>query len=552
VSAAAFLTLRRAFFDAHLADEPEDATLLGVPGHDDRLRDSSPSGEDTLRARCQVVLDDLDEYVPEDSLSPPLRAERWALRTYALHHLRPPARVHLEPLLLPYAVIQHQIARISDDPVPWQDVAARLRGIPEYLRSFFAVLSDHPSGRPLDRGLVTHFFKSDELVDAAYFLSAQLPALAPASVREELATAAETAADAYCWIGSELPTLPQADAFDLGEEEVAWRLSRWYGLGPADEHIAAATDELRSAQSDLVTAADRWSRGETGPAVTDLSSAMAAFRTVAARRLTDPSQAIPLYRRATERALTCIRAHDLFILPDPLHLAFWPTPPAIRRVVTQATNWPAPLMRPGPAGFLVTEDPAAHPIAGAANLAVHEGIPGHALHSLSWRQCFGDHPEPVAFLGLADDLAAARDFWAPHLNIEGWAVYCEHVMHEHGLLAADEALFFHVSRAIRALRVILDLDLARGRLTREAAAARLAEETAMPLAWSEGQVLRYTRIPLQAATYRLGYLAFADLQRRCRAAWGPHFNLIDFHGWALSWPPVPPARLDPADNPHAT
>lgn len=125
-------------------------------------------------------------------------------------------------------------------------------------------------------------------------------------------------------------------------------------------------------------------------------------------------------------------------------------------------------------------------------------------------------------------------------------------MHEHGLLAAGEALFFHVSRAIRALRVILDRDLARGRLTRPRAAEQLAEGSGMPLAWCEGQVLRYTRIPLQAVTYRLGYLAFADLQRRCRAAWGPRFNLAEFHAWALAWPPVPPARMGPADDPRAS
>jgi uncharacterized protein (DUF885 family) len=74
----------------------------------------------------------------------------------------------------------------------------------------------------------------------------------------------------------------------------------------------------------------------------------------------------------------------------------------------------------------------------------------------------------------------------------------------------------------------------------------------MPLAWCEGQVLRYTRIPLQAATYRLGYLAFRDLERRCRAAWGPRFSLSAFHAWALAWPPVPRARLDPHGQPDRT
>lgn len=73
----------------------------------------------------------------------------------------------------------------------------------------------------------------------------------------------------------------------------------------------------------------------------------------------------------------------------------------------------------------------------------------------------------------------------------------------------------------------------------------------MPMAWFEGQVLRYTMIPLQASTCLLGHLAFADLERRCRAAWGAGFSLRRFHAWALAWPPIPPARMDPGLSPAA-
>ena len=58
-------------------------------------------------------------------------------------------------------------------------------------------------------------------------------------------------------------------------------------------------------------------------------------------------------------------------------------------------------------------------------------------------------------------------------------------------------------------------------------------------------------IPLQASTCLLGHLAFADLERRCRAAWGAGFSLRRFHAWALAWPPIPPARMDPGLSPAA-
>jgi uncharacterized protein (DUF885 family) len=174
-------------------------------------------------------------------------------------------------------------------------------------------------------------------------------------------------------------------------------------------------------------------------------------------------------------------------------------------------------------------------------LAIHEAIPGHYLQSVIWQRAFasGDAPrgQVVRFLGVADDVAMAYGYYGTMVSVEGWAVHMERLLGSEGFYDETEHLFFSVCEAIRAVRVILDLEIHAGDLDADAAARFAAEATLMPESWAKWQALRVKRMPLQGLTYLVG----ADEIARLRAA-TPSSTTEAFHRALLALGPVPPSR----------
>jgi hypothetical protein len=143
---------------------------------------------------------------------------------------------------------------------------------------------------------------------------------------------------------------------------------------------------------------------------------------------------------------------------------------------------------------------------------VHEGVHAHQF-ALSWR-----HPDP-----------ARRHFYDSTPN-EGLAFYHEELMLLCGLFdgAPASAVFIANSMRLRALRVEVDLGLARGELSLERAAERLA--VAVPLdratAWEEA--VFFAGNPGQGLSYQVGKHQILDL---LAAAGGGDetFDLRRFH-----------------------
>ncbi|MCA9641384.1 MAG: DUF885 family protein, partial [Myxococcales bacterium] len=245
---------------------------------------------------------------------------------------------------------------------------------------------------------------------------------------------------------------------------------------------------------------------------------------------------LQVYRAYVRRAETLVREQELFALPEDYAMSVDVLPPSFA-ATGGAANWPAPLLAPSKLGhFLVTLDRDAHPLAWAADLTVHEGIPGHHLQSFVWQRRFATTTAPVRFLAVHDQVAIPRGYWAPMLNIEGWAVYAEELMRQAGFFSKREELFVLMAHAVRAARVIADLSLAAGEMTQDAvqqfmmAAACLTERHA----WLEAR--RYAQIPLQASTYHLGRRAIERLRDQTT-------DLAAFHDRFLGFGPVDPHAL---------
>jgi uncharacterized protein (DUF885 family) len=175
------------------------------------------------------------------------------------------------------------------------------------------------------------------------------------------------------------------------------------------------------------------------------------------------------------------------------------------------SNWPAPLMNARNAGCVVVRlGSEFHPKVRAALLAAHEGIPGHFLQSVAWQHHFGDDASPVRFLNTADDVAMLRQYYAPMLNIEGFATYAEELLREHAFYSLAEELFAVMCRIFRAVRLLIDVSLHCKMMNPEDAVNYIVNHTSFSRETAAAEILRYQRLPMQGVTYLLGALQLEE------------------------------------------
>lgn len=168
------------------------------------------------------------------------------------------------------------------------------------------------------------------------------------------------------------------------------------------------------------------------------------------------------------------------------------TPTFLRHLIPFAAYvGPARFAKPRRGVYLVTPkiDLSAFPRADVRNTTVHEAWPGHHLQLSAAAERAG----LVGYLSDAVDL------------VEGWALYCESLMGEHGYTAAPAERFVRARDALwRAVRITLDVSLHTGRMSPPEAAAMLSRETGMEREEAEAEVLRYTQSPAYNLSYMYG------------------------------------------------
>ncbi|MEO7092891.1 MAG: DUF885 family protein, partial [Polyangiales bacterium] len=329
--------------------------------------------------------------------------------------------------------------------------------------------------------------------------------------------------------------LPQArENGAIGEDEVRFRLTHVFGIDRSpDALVDDARAVLAAAQAEIMR----------GTRTTNMEDATAAVRCRQAAIPASDADVFPLYESLTQRARTFVQEQRIFSIPPDLEIGFRPSYPGMTE---GATNWPAPLLdRQKRAHFLVSPVAANHPLLWAPLLAVHEGIPGHSLQSAWWQRRFSTHEAPVRFLRVNDDVASAAQCFGTMLNVEGFATYVEDRMRRAGYYDDDGIVWAHVVRAIRAVRVIVDLGLSTGRMSRAEAAAFIARECCLSEERGRSETLRYLRIPLQALTYLVGAREIERLHDDCSRALGQAFDEPKFHDALFAYGPVPPAWIAP-------
>ncbi|HOT23574.1 MAG TPA: DUF885 domain-containing protein [Thermoleophilia bacterium] len=305
-------------------------------------------------------------------------------------------------------------------------------------------------------------------------------------------------------------------------------LRREHMLDETPEQIAAlGRSIIAETQAEMRALAADMGAGDAGAAVAAVRAAHPAF-----------DDLVPEYRRAVSAARDFVVTHDLVTLVEGAELEVTATPEYLRNVLPFAAYDP-----PGPFAarqlgyYYVTPPPpgdaaglAAHPMASMPTTGVHEAFPGHHV------QLTRANRAP----SLARRLAGAYE--GGDLLAEGWAFYCEEMMERQGFLAAPEVRLMRLNDQVwRACRVVIDAEVAVGRMPFTEAVDLLVREARMDPRLADLEVRRYVENPGTPMSYLLGkreVIALAREFARTRSA-----SLKVFHDALLDWGSVSPRLI---------
>lgn len=205
------------------------------------------------------------------------------------------------------------------------------------------------------------------------------------------------------------------------------------------------------------------------------------------------------YREQMQRAHAFVASHDLVSLPVPERLDVVATPAFLRHQIPFAAYVaPVPDDPEQHGYYYVTpaEDEAAlgeHNWSALMHTCVHEAWPGHHLQFVKANQ------RPSAS-------TLPRRVNASATLYEGWALYCEQLMHEQGFLDQPEQRFILLrDRLWRALRIQLDVELHTRGLSVEAAAERMQTSLGFTREQALADLNWYSRSPTVPMGYATGW-----------------------------------------------
>ncbi len=162
---------------------------------------------------------------------------------------------------------------------------------------------------------------------------------------------------------------------------------------------------------------------------------------------------------------------------------------------------------------------------------LHEAVPGHHLQN-SRAQELKDLPH------------FRRTAWYGAYG-EGWALYAERLGYEMGFYREPENRFGALSgEMLRACRLVVDTGLHARGWTRERVIRYLVDNAGMHEAFAAAEADRYVVWPGQALGYKIGELRIRALRERAGKALGNRFDLRRFHNALLDDGPLPLTLLE--------
>jgi len=516
-----FYDLVEGRFRRLVASEPIAATYFGIHGYDDRLGDG---GRETILADIAADREHLAaiEALDDAALSSSVRFERdlevhnvrrsifeadelriWERRSLALDTIG-------DGLFLLFARDHAPLAERLDA------ITSRLEGVPTHLEE-----ARHRSSVPQVRlwqrieiesaGQLPAFF--DELVAAGRGVLGQ-----PEQRRlERAASTAAVSVDLFTtWLEGTIAD--GIDASGVGRE----LHDRMVELRAFDGLDADAILDLGEQKLAEEIEARRAAAREIDPDA-DVNDVVARVKSDHAASF---DAALEQYRDAMRRARAYLIEKDLASVPGDERIDVIETPEYLRNVIPFAAYFsPAAFDRDSKGIYIVTPsvhgDPDAmreHNRASISNTSIHEAYPGHHLQLDAARR----HPS------LTRLLADAPEF------VEGWGMYSELMMREHGFDDGPEyRVMLHTDAIWRACRIILDVRLHRGEIGVDEAVDFMVEQTRFERDNARSEVEWYTYRPTYPLSYLVGRTLLLELRASEERRLGAEFSIRAFHDTLL-------------------
>jgi uncharacterized protein (DUF885 family) len=171
-------------------------------------------------------------------------------------------------------------------------------------------------------------------------------------------------------------------------------------------------------------------------------------------------------------------------------------------------------------------DAASYNSAGMESLFSHEAIPGHHFQvSLQMENTL---------------LPKIRRYGVYPAFSEGWGLYTESLGEELGLYQDPYQKIGALRNEIwRAARLVVDVGLHTGQMTREEAIKYLVERAGLDERIAISEVERYMADPGQALAYKIGELQIKELKAKYQKMLGSKFSTRSFHDAVLSGGAMP-------------
>ena len=506
MSATEFGALAERVIDELLAADPALANTAGDHRHDRALPDFSADG---VAARVRMLRDasgalsgvDTDDLTLADRVD---HEQLLALVERGLFHLTEVREHEWNPLVhnpgpLLYALIARPFAPAAQR---LEALAARLRAVPDALDTARAVLGDCPrihleTAAGQFRG--TASLIKDQVPELAVAQPSLWPTVEPAAV--DAVAALESFAD---WLTQRAAAAEPGRDPRLGRP--LWEAKLWHTL---DTELTAA-DVARLARENLerVTTQLREAAAALVGGRADDDTVRLALGRLAEEHPTDES-IVELAQLTLDESVAFVREHDLVSLVDD-PCVIMTMPEFARGVAVAYCDSPGPLESGGlPTFYCIAPTPAGwspervesfyreynnHMV---RDLTVHEAMPGHFLQLAHSRR----------YRGSTRVRAVARS----GSFIEGWAVYAEQVMAEHGFGGPGVRLQQLKMQLRMTINAILDQAVHCDDMTEGEAMALMTGAGFQEEGEAAGKWRRALLTSTQLSTYFVGYQEVAAI-----------------------------------------
>jgi len=534
--------------EAYFAFRPGRATAEGLHERDAELEDFSPEALEAWLARNHETAEGAAALLADDALPAAERLdlellERQARREIFEHDVL--WRHETDPLFWTGTIANATVFLLVRDDRPLDErlraAAARARAIPRLAGQAERALGAAPDEAVAPE--ISRIAARQTAASAAFYRQGFAQAAPPGALREELAAAGGSAADALDALTAFLETLAERASGDplLGDLYAeSFRLVTG-DERPVEEVLAAAEAALEEKRSEAAAyGRSVWAEllpGEKAPAA-DRALLARLLARAAEDRAGSVEEFVEDYRTLVAEAVDFVGEHEVMTLPDPFTIEVDRSPAYFVGQSVGGVYPPGPyspeaetlLFVPTPPSTATDEQLEAffRDFNHHFNVMItpHEIVPGHATQLVLAAR----HPRTV------------RVLFADGVYVEGWGTFCERLMLDLGW-GDPLARLAHLKKQMENIaRTIVDIRVHTRGMTREEVLAFARDEAFQDEQFARNLWTRTITSSPQLTFYWLGYEQVMGLYEDVRGARGQEFVLAEFMDGMMEMGPVPVAR----------